>query len=320
MSTDRSLIPDACYVLGRHGGTISIGVLARALEVPVRKLRVQVDAYEDLDPSMHEPGFDTFLYVVHADEADDPADSDLDVVHLGGSIEDFIGIERFDARVLGPLYTAAEDLLAQEPDNAALASAAAKLREKFLPGVRPKRTYRTATVADIAGAIRGRRQMRIVYSRAWKPGVSERVIEPYRLVNTRRGYEVDAGPLDRTGDLRTFLISRIREYEILDQLFDPVEDSIELSRKKRRTVTVSGVVPHKARWAINKYAESVEWRRDETGEDVLFTAQVLPPVPERVALMTLSVGSGMDLDQAEYDTARTELARRLWDHHDLDEP
>ena len=285
------------------------------------RLRAQVNAYDDPDPSIHEPGFDAFVYITHADiEADLPADSDAGVVHLEGSIENFIGTERLDARVLGPLYTAAEDLLAQEPENVPLASAATKLRQDFLPGIQPRRTYRTAMVADIAHAIRARRKLRIVYARAWKPGVGERVIEPYRLVSTRRGFEVDAGPLDSEGDLRTFIISRIRDYEILNEPFTPPQDAIERSRAKRDTVTVSGVVPHSARWALNKYAERVTWLDDRLNDqDVAFSAEVLPPVADRVALMALSAGEGIGLNESHYDDALVQLAQSLWDHHGLGE-
>ena len=161
--------------------------------------------------------------------------------------------------------------------------------------------------------------MRIVYSRLWEPGVSERVIEPYLLVNTSRGYEVDAGPIDDSGSPRTFIISRFNEYEILEDGFDRPPNAAELSESTRKTVAVSGFAPHRSRWAINKYAERVDWVDDSEDDDVVFVAHVLPPVTERVALMALAAGPELALDDDRYDQARTELARRLWDQHRLGE-
>ncbi len=317
----RPHIPEACAVLRMNGNKMPIGALAKAVGVAVRELRAEVQAYGELEdsPTIYPMGSQAFLFIASgADEDADPEGTDDDVVELMGSPEEFLGTERFDARVLGPLYTAAEDLLAQEPDNAALASAATKLREEFLPGVAPRRNYRKATVAALAEAIRDTRCVRIVYSRAWQPGVGERVIEPYRLVNTRRGYEVDAGPLDAEGQLRTFLVSRIREWEVLGEAFERPDDVMELSRVSRETVAVSGFVPHEGRWAINKYAEGVVWQEGAVGEsEVYFTAEVLPPVAERVALMVLSAGEGTALDEPEYDESIAALGRELWEHHGL---
>lgn len=332
MIARRLLIPEACDVLSRHNNRMAIGALAAALSAPVGELRRQVTAFGNADESstIHEPGFDQFLFIErpgsddedsYADDGadDDPGDSDEDVVVLAGDLEDFLGTERFDAQVLGPLYTAAEDLLAQEPDNEALASAATKLREQFLPGIKPRRHYGQATIAATAEAIRLNRKMRIIYSRAWQPGVTERVIEPYRLVNTRRGYEIDAGPIDEAGNLRTFIISRIHDYEVLESEFDRPPNAAELSDAMRETVAVTGFVPQASRWAINKYAERVKWLDDSGDDDVVFVAHVLPPVSERVALMALVAGPGLALDDEQYEVARGQLARRLWDQHRLTE-
>ncbi|MDQ1249147.1 MAG: proteasome accessory factor [Actinomycetota bacterium] len=335
-----------CEALQQHGNQLPIGDLARAVGATVANLRAELEAYADLDesPSLNPLG-GAFLFVMPAAEEvglgaeaagagdgagadaraasgddDVPRASDADVVHLAGSPEDFLGVERFDATVLGPLYTAAEDLLVQEPDNAALASAATKLREEFLPGVAPRRHYHAPVVAALARVIRERRRVRIVYSRTWESGMGERVIEPHRLVRTRRGYEVDAGPIDASGALRTFLVGRIRQIEVLGDTFDWPSGASELSRRSRATVTVSGFVPHSGRWAINKYAEAVRWEEGKVGEqEAWFEAQVLPPVHRRVSLMVISAGPGTVLDQAEYDAAIHDMAQELANHHRLDE-
>lgn len=86
------------------------------------------------------------------------------------------------------------------------------------------------------------------------------------------------------------------------------------------TATVTGLANDGARWALNKFAERVDCVLEKAGDDdVSFSVQMLPPVEERVALMSLVAGPGLLLDDAKYDSARAELARRLWDHHGLDE-
>ena len=65
------------------------------------------------------------------------------------------------------------------------------------------------------------RKVKIVYSRAWSRTVTERIIEPLRLVQTQRGWEVDAGPVGPEGNLRTYLLSNIRSAEPLDETSSP---------------------------------------------------------------------------------------------------
>ena len=287
-----------------------------------KDLRTEVMAYQEVEdsPTLYPYGSDIFLYLEPADDGEDDAStSDDDVVHLEGSPTDFLGTERLDARVLAPLYTAAEDLLVREPQNDALASAATKLREGFLPGVAPRRIYGRDTVAALASAIRACQRVGIVYSRLWRPGIEERVIEPYRLISTRRGYEVDAGPVDAEGRLRTFLISGIREYHVLDEEFVRPRDTATMSLRERQTIQISGFVAQTGRWAVNKYSEDVRWFDDEIEEGrVYFEADILPPYGDRVALLALCAGEGTLLDQVEYDGAIEALARELWDLHNLD--
>ena len=76
---------------------------------------------------------------------------------------EILGIEQFDATVLGPLYQAAEQLLAEEPDNDVLADAVEVLRRRFLPGVLRPRHHRSRYAAALRRAIDERRRVRIVY-------------------------------------------------------------------------------------------------------------------------------------------------------------
>ena len=86
-------------------------------------------------------------------------------------------------------------------------------------------------------------KVRIVYSRAWFEGVTERTIEPYRLVKTRRGWEVDAGPPDSEGRLRTFLLPHIRECDVLDETFEPPADLDDLLAAQRTTTPSASASP-----------------------------------------------------------------------------
>ena len=126
-------------------------------------------------------------------------------------------------------------------------------------------------------------------SRSWRAGVTDRVIEPLRLVQTRRGWEVDAGPVEYDGRLRTFLLSNIRDLEVLDETFEEPSAVESLLAKQRQTERVRIDLAQDARWAVDMYAE----RHRVVDEDAeVFTAEVelLPPVTARVALLMLASG------------------------------
>lgn len=315
-----SLIGGICEVLEQHGGGLSIGTLAKALDAHPAEVRRQVEAYADLETAATLEEFvgDTsYLLIEPADPyADGAPPSDEDLVTLNASAREVLGIEQFDAVVLGPLYQSAERLLVEEPDNQDLRDAAVLLRKRFLPGIRRPRHFNTRRVGELGRAIREHRRVRIIYSRAWQPGVSERVIEPYAVHHTSRGAEVDAGPVDEAGQIRTFLVNRIRELTVLEETFERPQDAEALSASARQLTDVSGYVTHAGRWAVEKWAESFTVTdRDEAG--VAFVAQVLPPVEWRSGLMMLLAGPGSRLDDRSLDQQRAAVARRLLAHHGL---
>lgn len=319
MSTYRPLVQEVCALLEQQNGRLTIGQIAAALAQPADEVRRQVQAYADLD---REEALDLALgrqelVVEPANlDADDPDPSDEDVVELLVPAEDILGVEQFDATVLGPLYQAAEQLLAEEPDNDVLADAVDLLRTRFLPGVLRPRHYRSRWAATLRRAIEERRRVRIVYSRAWNPGVTERVIEPYELNYSARGAEVDAGPLDEGGQIRTFLVNRIREMDLLEQTFVRPDNALALTVAARGLTPVTGYVEHRARWAVELWSERLEvGDSDESG--LSFTAHLLPPVEWRCALMRVAAGSSLDLDDEELETEGSLLAVRLLEHHDL---
>jgi proteasome accessory factor C len=145
--------------------------------------------------------------------------------------------------------------------------------------------------------------------------VTDRVIEPYLLVQTRRGWEVDAGPPDVEGALRTFLVSNIRAYDVLDETFTPPADLVRILEQQRATVRVRVRIPHRARWAADFYAEQVTIVADDELTATL-DLDLLPPVDQRIGLLLLIAGADAQvLDPTALVSAGPALAAELLAHH-----
>jgi proteasome accessory factor C len=158
-------------------------------------------------------------------------------------------------------------------------------------------------------------RVRIVYSRAWEPGVGERVIEPYALRRTRRGWEVDAGPLDPAGAVRSFLVSNIREVAPLEEPFEIPAAAAAAIERSRRTTPVTLVLPRAAEWVLDRFAEGARIV-DEDEDAMRVVVDLLPPLAHRVGLLLLVAGAGgFVMDGRELDTADQDLARQLLAHH-----
>ena len=312
-------IAEVCRLLEAQGGRLTFAELSSATGVHVDELRRQAEAYADLDSTatLDEYFGDSAYFLVDpADPSDPDRPRDDDFLELRASSADVLGIEQFDAAVLGPLYRATHELLMEEPENEQLQVASELLQERFLPGMRPMSRFGVRHTAALHRAILERRRVRIEYSRVWRPGVSSRVIEPYQLVHTSRGPEVDAGPLDEDGAIRTFLVARIRELEVLDESFEPPADALERCTLSRELTPVTGYVPHAGLWSVQKWAERVEVTSQDA-HGATFRAQLLPPVDGRSALILLMAGTEAYLDQADLDATVAELATRLLEHHGL---
>jgi proteasome accessory factor C len=229
-----------------------------------------------------------------------------------------LGLQYLSADVLGPLYRAARDLAALEPGNEVLAQAVQRLTETLLTGIDGRAPYGGHLAATLREAAAARRRVRIDYWRAWRPGVGSRVIEPYRVVSTRRGFEVDAGPLDEHGDIRTFLVSGIRAIELLDQPFERPDDVEERIAASRTLTTVHVVVPRDRFWVVSRFAERTRVVRSD--DDLEVEAEVLPPVADRVGLMmTIAGPDAFVVVPPSLADAGAATARRLLEHHGLTE-
>lgn len=257
---------------------------------------------------------------------EDPGTADL--VRLVSESPIDLGVEYVDAGELARVHAAAQALLEIEPDNTELAEALDVLARTMFgeaasevsgAGEGARASSRSAAGNRLLPQLRQaqdeQRVVRIVYSRAWEPGVTEREIEPYRLVQTRRGWEVDAGPVDDQGRIRTYLLSNIRSAEALDRAFVVPDDVADLLARQRATTRVRVLLPQESRWVADFYAEQVTFVEDDE-RDVVVDLELLPPVEDRVGRLLVTAGpTATVLDPPALDSAGVVLAEELLVHH-----
>jgi proteasome accessory factor C len=211
---------------------------------------------------------------------------------------------------------AGQRLLAEEPDNDVLAAALTVVADSVLAGAAPNGGAWPEVVARrIRQAGAERRRVRVGYAMAWKTGTVERVIEPYRVIRTRRGWEVDAAVVNRDGVIATFLTSGILTLEVLRERFRRPPDIDQRIARHRRAAAVELVVPYDARWVVELHAESVDVLDDD--EDRLrIRARLIPPVGPRLGLVLLAAGPHAYVtDPVNLRGAGRDLARALLSHH-----
>ena len=171
-----------------------------------------------------------------------------------------MGVEHLTPGDLATVYTAAMALLDADPDDEELRAALGVIAETMY-GERadqPDPAEWNHKLPLLQRACSDRLRVDIVYSRQWHIGISERTIEPLRLVQTKRGWEVDAGPPDAEGRLRTFLLSNIRSAEPRDEAFELPSHLDSRLASQRTTTTVRVALAQDARWAPDLYAEKVD--------------------------------------------------------------
>lgn len=293
--------------------------LAKMLHTDPDALRTQIEAFNDFEVSglVLDAAFSIEPADGWPDDGPDPAPTISDIVKFGpGMGGDSLGLHHQDAAILGPLLSAAQHLRALEPENLVLASAVDKLSSSMLGTVTGQAGFRSRIAAIFNDAAAAGHRMRITYSNTWLPKVDTRTIDPYRVMSTSRGYEVDAGPLDANGVPRTFLINQVRDWEVLDDTFTRPPEATAAVDANREQVSVTGYAPHDGLWAVFHWAERVD-QGDSDGYGVMFTARLLPPLPQRIGLMMLLAGPDAYLDDADLDGHRAELAQELLGHHGL---
>jgi proteasome accessory factor C len=207
-------------------------------------------------------------------------------------------------------------LLAEDPDDEELKVALEMLAGSVLDGAAPTGTSWSDVVArHVRHAGAERRRVRIRYALAWKPGVIERVIEPYRVIRTRHGWEIDATVVGRDGAVVTFAASGIVSLDVLADRFRRPPDVDQRIERHRRPVPVELVVPYDARWAVEMHAESVEVLG---GDEQMLRIRALmpPPVGPRVGLLLITAGPQASVSEpTNLKAAGRDLAGALLAHH-----
>jgi predicted DNA-binding transcriptional regulator YafY len=305
----------ALTILEFHPAGLPLAQLASELNTTTDSLRQTLLAYYVADVAEQADFQLPVIEFVGSDGDDDPARAEV-VRVVTPDPERELGVEHLTAEQMGALHAAGTDLLALEPENDVLRSALAAFEASLWPVEASDRAERGADIAaELNRAAQEHRQVRIRYSRTWQPGTSERVVEPYRVLRTRRGWEVDAGPVDDAGRIRTFLVSGIRASSVLDQAFERPASVDELIATQRASVDVELVVPQTGRWAVERFAESVTLLADDE-ESVKVRAAFLPPVEQRLGLILISCGpeAFVTAPQDRLDSGAN-VARKLLEHH-----
>lgn len=311
-------LPRVFEVLAARPEGMSLAELGAAVDVEPGELHTDLLAFytADVNPRLFGLSMPAAIEFFSADTGDEVDPNVADWVRLTDDRPaEAIGVEHVDAGELALVYTAAVALAETEPDNADLAAAIDALTDAVGVDESPEGRAPNDFVSRLRDAVESRHRVRIEYSRAWKEGVIERVIEPYRLIRTRRGWEVDSGPADDQGRLRTYLVVHIRTLDVLDETFVRPADVDARLAAQRTTRRVRVQIPHDARWAADFHAEQVHVvEQDET--DVVLDLDLLPPVDRRLGLLLLAAG----LDSAVLDPqglvrAGPDLARVLLAHH-----
>jgi hypothetical protein len=302
-------------VLELHPSGLPLAQLAAELGITTDALRETLLAYYVVDVAERADFQLPVIEFVGNDGDDDPASAEV-VRVVSPDPERELGVEHLTAEQLGALHAAGSDLLVLEPDNDVLRSAMEAFETSLWHVETSDRADGGAEIAvELNRAAHQHLRVRIVYARAWQPGESERVVEPYRVLRTRRGWEVDAGPVDDAGRIRTYLVSGIRESSVLDETFERPGHVDVLIATQRTAVDVELVVPQTGRWAVERFAESVKLLQDDE-ESVKVRAAFLPPVDQRLGLILISCGpeAFVTTPQKLLD-AGANVARQLLAHH-----
>lgn len=286
-------LPEVINLLRAYPEGLSLHDLSAQFDTDVEILRQDLVTYLDLESwgwSM-----DIFrrpaIEFVQPDREPATDGSGRTVVRIVSDGLPGLGVEHLTAGDLAVIYTAGAALLDVAPDDSDLADALGVLAETMYgePSSVPYVGDWNRYLRELQNAQEQHRKVKIVYSRAWSQGVNERVIEPLRLLQTRRGWEVDAGPVGPEGNLRTYLLSNIRSAEVLDETFEPPVGAQTLLERQRKTTTVRLVLTQDGRWAARLYAERVTVV-DQDEETVIVDLELLAPVGQRVGLIMLASG------------------------------
>lgn len=296
-------------LLHAHPAGLRLDYLAGEVGVPEARLREEIIDFYAADTLGVRP--DTIVFVSPSGSEADPSTADVvRVVSDQPSAE--LGVELLSAQQWLDVYQRVAQVAAMMPEDANLAEAVDIIAQRILVDV-PEQPD-TAVGSAIGQAIRDHQVLEFEYSRAWKPGVNQYTVYPLRLVQTRRGWELDA--MLPTGQLRTFILDRIRSAAATQETFEVPDGIDELIATNRQVTTVQLVVPLRYQWVVDRYAERSEVTEQDEG-DVKVTAQFLPPVAERVGLILVTAPNSFVMSPQGLDDAGITVAQELLEHHGL---
>lgn len=307
-------------LLASHPDGMTLSDLAEELGVTGDQLRREVITYYSTDvPPEALMGLsrpESIEFLAGDGSQDDPNTAVVLRLSSSAAAEE-LGVAYLRADQIARLHDAGTALLATEPENRNLRSALDTLSREFLAGgAVAEDDHEAGVVARLREAIGSRRRVELVYARIWAPGVSARTVEPYQLVRTKRGWELDAGPM-QDGRARTFIVDRIISAEMLEEVFDRPDGVAELLADERRELPVELVMPHGWHWLVDRFAERSEVMGADSS-DAHIRGWFLPPVAERVGLILATAGPRAFVVAPEslLDAGR-HMADRLLRHHEL---
>ncbi len=308
-------------VLTLHPDGLPLTVLAEELDVSADQLQSEILAYYRVDVTSEQSAGmlrpEVIDFVSVGGEVVDPHQAP--VIRLASDVpEAELGIRQLSAADVSALYMAARSLRQFEPENEVLQSATERLERDLLgEEIALNDDSGTDRLAVLREAIRTSSPAVIEYSREWLPGVGQRTIHPYRLLQTDRGFELDAGPLVN-GRPRTYLLRRMRSAHVVDDVkFDKPDNLESILDRDREPVRVQLSLPQGSHWVADRFAERTEVVAAD-GDDLTLDVFFLPPVDRRVALVLLVAGAeSFVIEPPEYSVAASQLAEHLFHHHDF---
>ncbi|SDU35118.1 helix-turn-helix transcriptional regulator [Jiangella alkaliphila] len=313
-------VTHALRILTMHPDGVPIRRLAAELDVDEQTLRAEIVAFYCADSAAFDPGplRQVRIEFVGADGGADDVDPAVAEVVRASTDRPAaeIGVMHTSPAELAHVYRAGQTLLSLEPDNNVLDGALRTLGDTMLRGVRPvDDRWKVELAGILVDAIRRRRWVRIEYTPVWRDDSTEHRIAPYRLLRTRRGWEVDAGMSADGRVVGSFLLTGIREATVLDEMFERPQEVEDRLSGHRHEQEVELVVPQDARWAVDRFAESSELLAEDE-ESVKLRVRLLRPVERRLGILLLSAGPlAFVTDPPELAEAGRRLARELLDHH-----
>lgn len=311
-----TLVPKAIEALTDRPGGMRLRDLAGLLGVSRDALLAEFDAYHASVGDVLRGGYREPALEFVPDPAGPNADSEPAVTGFV-RLRDLRPAAEAKVRAmslgeLGEVIRLVRERMLAEPDNSVLAEVLDALTGSGPTGEESSAVERARPFRRAAAE---RQRMRISYAPEWRSVLIERVIEPYQVVHTRRGWEIDAGVVGKEGVVGTFLVAGVRSFDVLADTFEPPPDLAARIDRARRPRSVELVVPHAATWAVEMHAESAEVL-EEDEDEIRPRALLLPPVAARLGLLLLAAGPAASVlaPPAAADAGRA-MARDLLRHH-----